>query len=365
MAGDRDCGAAVAERFRGPRASSRAFALALAHVQSGRRHLDISVDEAVLFERLASRVLGGDDSLRAPSDILSANVLGQGGLWAHGISGDLPILLVRVIGDDLALVRQALQGQEYWRLKGLSVDVVILNEHAVSYFDEMHSQLTALLDDGPWRIWKHLSGGVYLLRADVMGPAERTLLQAVARAVLDGTQGDLRAQLDRAHLDRSHAVANAPAPFVAAAGSGPLANGWPGGDVAVPEMTLANTIGGFTDEGRRYTVVLEGDQETPLPWANVIANPHFGTIVTSAGASHTWSGNSRENRLTPFANDPVTDPTGEAIFVRDEETGESWSPTPGPLPRSPAARYVVRHTAGLTRFSRSAYGIGHELEIFV
>ena len=128
------------------------------------------------------------------------NELGQAGLWPHGISGDLPILLVRVVGDDdVALVRQVLQAQEYWRLKGLSADVVILNEHPVSYLDEMHAQLTALLDDGPWRTWKHRPGGAYLLRGDRMGSAERTLLEAVARAVLGGDRGDLRAQLDRPH----------------------------------------------------------------------------------------------------------------------------------------------------------------------
>ena len=376
MAGNRDTAAALAQTYRDPRASSRAFALALAHVQSGRRHLAISVDEAVLFERLASRVLATDGSLRAPSSVLGANVLSQNGLWAHGISGDLPILLVRVIGDDLALVRQALQAQEYWRLKGLSADVVILNEHPVSYLDEVQARLTALLDDGPWRTWRHQSGGAYLMRADLMGPAERTLLQAVARAVLDGTRGDLRAQLDRAHLDQSRprAGTNTPALFVAwpegsrgpAEGSEASAVTWPDGVVAVPEMTLANTIGGFTDEGRAYTVVLEGDQDTPLPWANVIANPQFGTIVTSAGASHTWSVNSRENRLTPFANDPVSDPTAEALFIRDDRSGDAWSPTPGPMARDAASgRFVIAHEAGVSRFSRINQGIRHDLSVFV
>jgi cyclic beta-1,2-glucan synthetase len=131
-------------------------------------------------------------------------------------------------------------------------------------------------------------------------------------------------------------------------------------------MTLAHELGGFADHGRTYAVVLDGDTETPMPWANVIANPQFGTIVTASGAAHTWSGNSRENRLTPFANDPVGDPTGEAIFVRDDETGEAWTPTPGPLPRRPdSGRCVVQHSAGLTRFTRGTHGIFHELEVFV
>jgi cyclic beta-1,2-glucan synthetase len=124
-------------------------------------------------------------------------------------------------------------------------------------------------------------------------------------------------------------------------------------------MTLANGLGGFADDGRTYAIVLDGSAQTPMPWANIIANPAFGTVVT-------WSGNSRENRLTPFANDPIADPTAEALFVRDDETGESWSPTPGPIPpHSEIVRSVVRHTAGSTRFARATHGINHELDVFV
>jgi cyclic beta-1,2-glucan synthetase len=124
--------------------------------------------------------------------------------------------------------------------------------------------------------------------------------------------------------------------------------------------------GGFGEGGREYVIVLEGNQETPLPWSNVIANPDFGTVVTASGSAYTWSHNSRENRLTPFANDPVTDPTSEALFVRDDETGEVSSPTPGPLPRTGVdGRCVIRHSAGLTRFARMAHGLRQELEVFV
>ena len=133
--------------------------------------------------------------------MVAANELGQAGLWSHGISGDLPIVLVRVAaGNDLSLVRQVLQAQEYWRLKGLSADVVVLNEHPVSYLDEMQAQLTAVLDDGPWSTWQHRPGGAYVLRADRMGQAERILLETVAGAILRGDRGDLRTQLDRPHL---------------------------------------------------------------------------------------------------------------------------------------------------------------------
>ncbi len=360
MASSRETALALAQRYHDPSSAARTFALAFAHAQSGLRHLGISSEEALLFERLASRVLYTDASLRAGPEVLSESRLGQEGLWPHGISGDLPILLVQVVEeDDLPLVRQVLQAQEYWRLKGLQADVVIVNEHPVGYLDEMHAALTALLDNGPWRTWKHRPGGAYLLRGDRMPEGERTLLASVARAVLRGDRGELANQLDRPDPEWPEA------PDLTASAE-PISVASTPEDVQVPPLALANGIGGFGDGGREYVIVLEPGQETPLPWANVIANPTFGTIVTASGSAYTWSENSRENRLTPFANDPVSDPTAEALFVRDDESGETWSPTPGPMSRADGdGRCVIRHSAGLTRFSRVARGIRHELEVFV
>ncbi|MGE0361658.1 MAG: glucoamylase family protein [Vicinamibacterales bacterium] len=357
MAADRDTATALARKYHAPNAAARAFALALTHTQGTQHHLGIDADEAVLFERLASRVLGTDGSLRAPAHVVAENVLGQRNLWPHAISGDLPLLLLRVASDlDLPLVRQVLRAQEYWRLKGLAADVVILNEHPAGYLDEMQAQLAGVLNDGPWSAWQHRPGGAYLLRADLVAPAERVLLQAVAAAVLRGDAGDLRAQLDRP--DAAPPVA---APHVPAAEARQYATESP----AMPVVTLGNGVGGFTDEGRIYAFAVDGARPPPRPWVNVIANPGFGTIVTSSGASHTWAGNSRENRLTPFANDPVSDPTAEALFLRDDETGVFWSPTPQPVRSAGAGRAVVRHGAGLTQFTSAVHGIAHELDVFV
>lgn len=361
VAPDRETARALALTYRDPTIASRTLSLAAAHTHALRRHINISGDDAVLFERLASRVLGGDESLRAPASQITANELGQSSLWPHGISGDLPILLVRVVDDNLAVVREVLEAQEYWRLKGLMADVVILNEHPVSYMDEVNSALTALLDEGPWRMWKHQSGGAFLLRGDTMGQAERALFSAVATAVLESNRGDLRAHLARppqtpiaAHALHPHAQEALQPPAQVSL------------NVSVPPLTLPNGFGGFTDGGKTYAIVLEGDQQTPAPWVNVIANPSFGTILSAGGSATTWSENSRENRLTPFANDPVIDQGGEAIYVRDDDTGRVWCPTPGPLPRTPeSGRLLVRHTAGATRFSRSVEGIHHQLDVSV
>jgi len=368
IAPDRETARALAQTYRDPSTAGRTLALALAHSQSTRRHMDVASDEAVLFERLASRVVGTDGSLRPPADVLAANEMGQNSLWVHGISGDLPILLVRVLDHELGLVREALEAQEYWRLKGLKADLVVLNEHPVSYMDEVQSNLTSLLDEGPWRMWKHQPGGVFLLRTDMMGHAERMLFHAVARAVMDTSGGDLRA-----HLARPPQAPLASAPLAALAdrhlepaAPGLVAPAWPSMSVSTPALALGNGLGGFADAGKTYAIVLEGDQDTPAPWSNVISNPSFGSVISSSGSATTWSENSRENRLTPFANDPVTDPSGEAIYIRDDDTGAAWSPTPGPMARHRSSgRFLIRHAAGVTRFSRSFQGVHQSLEVFV
>ena len=358
MAGDRETVVALARKYHDSSAATRTFALAATHFQSALRHLLITADEAVLFERLASRALGTDRSLRAAADTAAANELGQSGLWPHAISGDLPILLVRVVGDEGALlVRQVLQAQEYWRLKGLSADVVIVNEHPASYLDEMQEQLNSVLNDGPWSTWLHRPGGVYLLRADRMGRAERVLLETVARVVLHGGRGDLRTQLARPDTAPSLTP-----PLVPTTARTQLVAPSP---PALPPTTLGDARGGFANGGKTYSFIVGPGEPTPMPWVNVIANPHFGTIVTESGAAHSWAGNSRENRLTSFANDPITDPTGEALFVRDEDTGVFWSPTPGPASGPGAGKCLVEHAAGRTTFTRHIDGIDHRLAVFV
>ena len=359
VATDRTAALALARKYRDGNAAARAFSMAFTHVHITLQHLGLTDEQAILFDRLASRVFGADTSCISPAD-LAGNVLGQQNLWGYGISGDLPIVLLRVSHvDSLVLARQVLSAQEYWRVKGLRADVVILNEHPVDYLDEMQGLLTRLMEEPPWAGWFGKSGGMFLLRADGMAEIDRRLLAAVARVVLPGGLGDLVSQLERpaAWLYQSHGGTRA-------------------AELAVPETqhtavpvdmrVMDNGLGGFTQDGHEYVVVLEGDRETPLPWSNVLANPTFGTIVSQSGSAFTWAGNSRENRLTPFANDPLTDPTGEAIYLRDEETGAVWGATPAPLPRRPeSGRWVIRHGAGVTRYQHAAAGIEQELAVFV
>ncbi len=364
-ASNQETAVALANKYREPSATARTFALASTQRLSTLHHLNISSDDALLYERLASRVLYVDGSMRAAPEIQAQNVLGREALWSYSISTDLPIAVVCIGEEDaIGLARQVLEAQEYWRLKGLSADVVLLNEHPVSYRDETHERLQHLLEDGPWRGWRDKPGGAYLLRSELMNEPERTLLFSLARVILHGDRGTLANQIDRPYAGREpHDGTERRKPRD---GRALPAIKHDATKIATPELTLFNGIGGFTPDGRAYVVILDGDQETPMPWVNVIANPSFGTIVSASGSAYTWAQNSRENRLTPFWNDPVTDSTGEAIYVKDEETGEIWSPAPGPLRRTPAdGRSLVSHSTGSTTFMRSVAGIGHELSVFV
>src|SRR5207249_5947307 len=275
VAFDREAALALAQKYHDPGSGARTFALAYTHALVELRHLGITSDEAHLFERLASRVLHTDASLRADPELRARNTLGQQALWPYSISGDLPILLVKVVEEnDLPLVRQVLQAQEYWRLKGLSAEVVILNEHPLGYLDEMHKALSALRESGSWGAWLGKPGGTFLLRADGMPEADRVLLAVVARAVLSGDRGELKNQLDRPYPEPDWPEEQE----IASPRQGPPE---PVADVEAPPTVMSNGQGGFTPDGREYVIVLDGDQDTPLPWSNVMANPRFGTVVTA------------------------------------------------------------------------------------
>jgi len=346
----------LAEKYRDPATFDRAATLAWTQAQVQQHHLGMGPDEAHLFQSLASRVLYSDRSLRSPAEILARQTEGPAALWAHRISGDLPIVLVRIDDSEhVGIVRQLLRAHEYWRMKRLAVDLVILNEHPPSYAQDLQALLEALVrtsqSAGP-HDGHEPHGNVYIVQADRLTATQRDVLRSVARAVLSSRHGTLAEQVARAQ--RSDDAAPLALPRRAAAR--PPAPAAP----PRPSLELYNGLGGFEKDGREYVIVLDEGRWTPSPWINVIANPGFGFQVSESGSGYTWSVNSRENQLTAWSNDPVSDPPGETIYVRDEETGDLWGPTALPI-REEISPYVIGHGQGYTRFEHVAHGISLEL----
>ena len=349
----------MAEKYRQPATFARESSLAWTQAQVQLHHLRITRDEAHLFQRLANRLLYIDPTLRAAPQVLTENSSGASGLWPYGVSGDLPITLVRIERDEeLDVVRQLLRAQEYWRLKGIATDLVILNATSVSYAQARQESLEALVrasQAGDARE-RGDDGGVFLLRAEIVPPPDQILLSAAARLVILPQRGTLSEQVARIARPRT-------APPLPPRVRSPRA---PAKFVSPPALDLEffNGLGGFARAGREYVTVLGEGQWTPAPWVNVVANPNFGFQVSESGSGHTWSVNSRENKITPWTNDPVSDAPGETFYVRDEDRGVVWGPTSLPI-REESSPYVIRHGQGYTHFEHTSHGIALDLLQFV
>jgi len=356
MADSRGAALALAAKYQDRHLADRVFDLAWTHSWVTLRQLNATESDAQAYSRLASSVIFANAALRAEASVLLRNRRGQSGLWGYAISGDLPIVLLQISdAENIDLVRRMVQAHAYWRLKGLAVDLVIWNEDRGGYRQVLQDQIMGLIAAG---IEAHVidrPGGIFVRRAEQISEEDRVLLQSVARAIVSDRRGGLAEQIGRrgpAEVRIPRLVPTRDARPQAAPAEQPSR-----------ELILANGLGGFTPDGAEYVITTRAGETTPAPWSNVLANPGFGTVVSESGLAYTWSENAHEFRLTPWHNDPVTDASGEACFLRDEETGAFWSPAP--LPRRGAGSYVTRHGFGYSVFEHVEDGIHSEMTVYV
>jgi cyclic beta-1,2-glucan synthetase len=353
----REAAIGLMEKYHDRRLADRVFELAWTHSQVVLRQLDATEADTQLYGQLASNILYANPLLRASGSVISRNQRGQSGLWAYGISGDLPIVLLR-IGDQtqINLVRQLVQAHAYWRVHGLAVDLVIWNEDQSGYRQLLHDQITGIIVSRAEANLLDKPGGIFIRRLEQIPDEDKVLMQTVARVIISDTAGTLAEQMNR------RAGLEIPVPRLKPArgrrGQIPLG-------VEMPSQELAefNGIGGFTQDGREYVITTTPESPTPAPWVNVLANPWFGTVVSESGGAYTWCENAHSFRLTPWNDDPVSDASGEAFYIRDEESGRFWSPSPlparGPMP------YTTRHGFGYSVFEYTEDGITTEMRTYV
>ncbi|TNB46515.1 glycosyl transferase [Martelella lutilitoris] len=339
-------------------AFERARTLAWTQAQVQLRHLDVKSGEVADFQRLAAPIIYADPRFRASATEIARGAGSQSDLWHLGISGDLPIVLLTIDdAQDMAQVHQLLRAHEYWRMKSLAVDLVIVNARASSYTQDLQIAIETAHRSSQSRPRPGIElaqGSVFVLRADLMSAEALAQLHSVARVRLNARRGPIAQQY----------------PQLPSPPAMPVKPAWPKRasrkDMAPyqrPALEFFNGFGGFDKDGREYVTILEADAVTPAPWINVIANSRFGFQVSAEGNGYTWAENSRENQLTAWSNDPVTDPTGEAFYIRDEETGELFCPTAQPIRREGA--YIARHGFGYSRFEHEQDGISADLLQYV
>jgi cellobiose phosphorylase len=337
------------EKYRDRHLSDRVFDLAWTHSQVSLRQANNTLAEAQLYEHMATSIVYPNLALRAEPALIAANTRGQSGLWGQAVSGDLPIVLLR-IGDiaRLDIARDLVRAAAYWRLRGLTVDLVIWNEDSTGYRQALHDALTGLLASGTESTLLDRPGGVFIRAAQPLSYEDRLVMEASARIVVVDSLGSLAEQMERHRLDARPAAAEPPS--------------WP--RLPRPERSAAKApTGAFSADGSEYVIVLEPGAETPAPWCNVLANPSFGTVVSESGSAYTWAENAHACRITPWHNDPVEDASGEAVYLRDEASGRAWSPTP--LPMRGKGTYTTRHGFGYSSFEHDDEGLLSRLETFV
>ncbi|MGH7664164.1 MAG: GH36-type glycosyl hydrolase domain-containing protein [Gemmatimonadaceae bacterium] len=386
----------LADRYHDAPAAQRALDLAWTSTQVELRELDITPADAAIFQELAGHLFYANESLRAPREELDSNHGSQPLLWTSGISGDWPVLLATIDSlEGLPTLRQLFAAHHYWRRRGMMVDLVVVNAQPSSYLQELNDRITATMYGSGDLGVTDQPGGVFLRRADMLGDEAFLMLRATARVhvtcdgrslgrVVDASRPAEEVELENGDFQpptrpsgrhtppstltfsriraRAHAARNvdaAPASQPPAAGRGPAGSGVPGA-MDGGALLFDNGLGGLTSEGD-YRIRVRGDRVPPAPWANVIANERGGFIVSERGAGCTWAGNSYFFRLTPWHNDPVSDPVSEVIYLRDDDSAALWCATPAPIAGD--LPYVVHHGAGKSSFDHERDGIATHLEL--
>lgn len=335
----------------------RVFELAWTHSQVLLQQINATEADAQIYGRLAASVLYANSGLRPHSSLIMKNFKGQSSLWGYSISGDLPIVLLWIEDrENIQLARQLVQAHAYWRLKGLAVDMVIINEDHAGYRQVLHDQIMGFIAAGVHGKRADRPGEVFIRNADQISEEDRIIFQALARIVIRDNLGTLEDQLNRIDLNQLNIPALEPTRIFRPLQ--PTVTALPRED-----LLFFNGIGGFTPDGHEYVISTSREQITPAPWVNVLANQNFGAVVSENGPTYTWSENAHEFRLTPWHNDPVVDSSGEAFYLRDENRGHFWSPMPHPV--RGASPYVTRHGFGYTVFEHAERGISSEVWMFV
>ncbi|HTF18449.1 MAG TPA: glucoamylase family protein, partial [Chryseolinea sp.] len=346
LAPTRDDSQYLIDKYQDRHLRDRAFELSWTHSQVVLRQINANEEEAELYARLAGSVIYTNPALRASPSILMKNQRGQSALWSYSISGDLPIVLLEVSDSaNITLVKQLIQAQAYWQLKGLAVDLVILNQDPSGYRQVLQDQIQGLIAAGFGMNNADKQGRIFVRPVDQVSAEDLILLRAVSRVIISDSRGTLADQINRRAASKQSTAFLTPVQQYA-----PV-------KISLParELKFFNGLGGFSEDGREYVIQYTGMERTPLPWINVIANPNFGTIATDSGLSYTWSENAHAYRLTPWNNDPVTDKSGEAIYLRDEESGDFWSVTP--LPCRKPIPFNIRHGFGYTVYEHAYDGL--------
>ncbi|WP_125154038.1 GH36-type glycosyl hydrolase domain-containing protein [Clostridium rectalis] len=337
----------LSEKYREWGNINRTFELGLTQSILETRYLGIKSSMANLYQKMASNIIFLNSSMRKREMYIQSIKKGQSALWSYGISGDLPIVLLFIRKEqNIDIITQMLKAHEYWRLKGLKVDLVIFNLQESSYVQNLQDMVRDIVSSSHARDKQNLSGGVYLYNKSTMTKEDIDFIIAIARVVIDSDKGPLKNQIENeeSNVFQDNLLQTNVINYDDYSS-----------ELEKPKLKYFNDIGGFDMESSNYVIVLDKGKNTPAPWINVISNKKFGFHISESGVAYTWYKNSRENKITTWSNDPVKDGESEALYIRDEESGNIWSLTPKPIRDN--NRYIIEHGFGYSSFKHNIHGV--------
>ncbi len=339
-------------KFQDRHLKNRTFELSWTHSQVMLQQINATEADAQLYNRLATAVIYTNNDLRADSSVIQNNLRGQHGLWPYAVSGDVPIVLLHIgEPESMPIVNQMIQAHSYWRQKGLPVDLVILNDNHGSYRQPLQDQISGLIAS----VGGNKQGDIFIIPVDQLSSEDRQLFESVARVIIYDKKGTLSEQVNAHSKEKKLPPLIKPNRITSQVKKFEL--------VLQQDLVFYNGTGGFSQDGSEYKILTDTKVKTPAPWVNVLANPNFGSVISESGSAYTWAVNAHEYRLTPWSNDPVCDAGGEAFYIRDEDAGFFWSPSP--YPAGGDSPYITTHGFGYSIIEHSEHGIFTEMLQFI
>ncbi|MDD4494326.1 MAG: glucoamylase family protein, partial [Eubacteriales bacterium] len=332
------------------------FKLALFDSELEMQYLGLSAKQVNSIQDLIGSIYYPSRLMRGPLDAIERNRLGQSALWKFGISGDIPIILFRINDEQqLDSLKDAISSYEYMRKNNVKADFVILNEEREDYYQSLNQRINDIINNRKIYYPHSREARIFLIKARNLTEDETNLMLAVSRIVLSD-RNRLLSRRVRRQLMEFVPENNKPVPSY-------RIKKYSSPSMPQEELKFFNGIGGYSGDGKEYVIYLSNGQNTPAPWSNIVTNGRLGFIITATGGGYTWTNNSRENKLSVWSNDPVTDPPSEVVYLKDESTGEVFTVTPAPVRERET--YKIRHGMGYSVFEHNSRGLGQKMYVYL
>ena len=338
------------------------FQLSKARVEAENRYLGVKGRETVIYQKILSYIIFGSPLKSVKLKKLITGEYKQSDLWKYGISGDLPIILVKLQDvNDSYIVKEVLKAYEFFRSKNVETEIVILDEEKHSYENYVREEIENQILNKHMAYLKNIRAGIFLLSKNEIDKKDISLLELVAEVIIDSKKGGLEnniRDLEEEYLEKTDSFNEKENNIIYEEEKDE--------DIDIlknnEKLKYYNEYGGFSEDGKEYLIRVSKGNRLPTVWSNILANEKFGTVITENNGGYSWYKNSRLNRVSAWNNNPVLDIPSEIIYIKNEE-GKTWSLGLNPMPDN--RNYNIIYGFGYSKYIHKSSGVEQELEVFV